>query len=67
MRVAEFSRDLAAAFLASIGDLLGVDDAGAAIDEFDNLAPAEVAGAKAWLTASPAYREALDALGGPNG
>lgn len=67
MRVADFSRDVSAGILASIGDLLGVDDAGAAISLFDSLGPEQVAAAKSWLAASPAYRAALDALGGAHG
>ena len=67
MRVADFSREVSAGVLASIGDLLGVDDAGAAISLFDSLGPEEVAAAKAWLSASPAYRSSLQAIGGPHG
>lgn len=67
MRVAGFSREVSAGILASIGDLLGVDDAGAAISEFDAFDSDRVTAARSWLAASPAYRDALDALGGANG
>lgn len=63
LRVAGFSRDLSAGMLASIGDLLGIADAGAAISTFDRLSAEEVEAKAAWLAASPAYRAALDALG----
>ncbi|HEY8591236.1 MAG TPA: DUF2336 domain-containing protein [Sphingomicrobium sp.] len=67
LRCASFSRDLAAAILASIGDLLGMDDPAAAIAEFDNLHADEVAAARNWLAASPHYRAAVDALSGRHG
>ena len=67
LRVAGFSRDLSAGLLASVGDLLGIADPGAAIGVFDTMSPDEVQAASVWLTASPAYRSALDALGSPNG
>lgn len=67
MRVAGFSREVSAGILASIGDLLGVDDAGAAISDFDAFDPDQVTAARSWLAASPAYRAALGALGGANG
>lgn len=67
MRVAAFSRELSAGILASIGDLLGVGDPGAAIDHFDSFDEQQLSSAHAWLAASPAYRAALEALGGANG
>lgn len=67
LHVAGFSRDLSAGLLASVGDLLGVADPGAAIGVFDAMAPDEVQAAASWLAAAPAYRAALDALGTRNG
>jgi hypothetical protein len=67
MRVAGFSRSLSAGILASLGDLLSVEDPGEAINQFDAFNEAQLASARSWLAASPAYREALDALGGRNG
>jgi hypothetical protein len=67
LRVAGFPRDLSAGILASVGDLLGIADPGAAIGVFEAMSPDEVQAASIWLTASPAYRAALDALGSANG
>jgi len=67
MRVADFSRELSAGMLASIGDLLGIADPGAAIGVFDGMGEEEVRAAASWLGASPAYRSALNALGTLNG
>ena len=67
LRIAGFSRDLSAGLLASLGDLLGIADPGAAIGVFDQMSPDEVQGAAIWLSASPNYRVALDALGARNG
>ena len=63
LRVARMTRDVAAGLLAGIGDLLGIDDAGAAIAAFDAMSDAEVEAARAWLVTAPAYRAALDRLG----
>ena len=62
-RAAAVSRDLAAGLLAGIGDLLGIADAGGAISLFDEMAQADVDGARSWLTTDPSYRAALDRLG----
>jgi hypothetical protein len=67
MRVAGFSRDLSAGLLASIGDLLGIADPGAAIGVFDAMTPNETQAAAIWLGAAPSYRRALEALGSGNG
>ena len=67
LRVAGFSRDLGAGLLAGIGDLLGIADPGAAIGVFDTMSPDEIQAAAIWLTASPAYRAALHAIGSRNG
>ncbi len=63
LRVAGVRRDLAAGLLAGIGDLLGIVDAGRAIAAFDAMSDAEIEAAVSWLTAEPAYREAVAALG----
>lgn len=63
LRVAGVSRELAAGMLAGIGDLLGLEDAGAAIGLFDSMGEAEVHAARAWLLTSPSYRAALERLG----
>jgi len=62
-RVAGFSRELSAGLLASIGDLLGIADPGAAIGVFDGMNDELVTAVATWLTTSGAYREALDSLG----
>jgi hypothetical protein len=67
LRMADCSRELAAGLLAGVGDLLGLVDPGAAISIFDRMSSEEVDAARAWLTAAPAYRSALEALGGANG
>jgi hypothetical protein len=67
LRVAGISRELIAGLLASVGDLFGIADPGAAIGVFDTMSPDEVQAASIWLTASPAYRAALDSLGSANG
>jgi len=63
LRAAQGSRELAAGLLASIGDLLGIEDAGAAITTFDAMTDTEVQGARAWLVTAAAYRAALERLG----
>lgn len=67
LRVAGFSRELSAGILASLGDLLGIDDPGAAIGMFDRMNAHEVKAAASWISAPSAYRAALEALGGGNG
>lgn len=63
LRVARVSRELAAGMLAGIGDLLGLEDAGAAIGMFDAMGDDEVQAARAWLLTAPSYRAALERLG----
>jgi Uncharacterised protein conserved in bacteria (DUF2336) len=63
LRAANGSRELAAGLLAGIGDLLGIEDAGAAIAAFDTMTDADVQAAKAWLVTAPGYRAALERLG----
>ena len=67
LRIAGFSRELSAGLLASIGDLIGISDAGAAIALFDRMTADEVRASATWLGAAPHYRSALEALGGGNG
>ncbi|MGE5563806.1 MAG: DUF2336 domain-containing protein [Bacillota bacterium] len=67
LRVGGFSRDLSAGLLASVGDLLGIADPGAAIGVFDRMSSDEVKAAAVWLAASPSYRQALEALGTARG
>jgi hypothetical protein len=67
LRVAGLPRDLSAGLLASVGDLLGIGDPGAAIGIFDSMSADEVHAAATWLTASPAYRAAIGAIGSGNG
>jgi energy-converting hydrogenase Eha subunit B len=66
-RLASSPRELVAGLLASIGDLLGISDAGHAIGLFDGLTEAQVVAARTWLTADPAYRGALAALDSDDG
>jgi hypothetical protein len=67
LRLAGFSRDLSAGVLASVGDLLGIDDPGAAIGVFDAMTAEEVKAAASWLAAPADYRSALHALGSRHG
>jgi hypothetical protein len=67
LKMAGFSRELGAGLLASIGDLLGIVDPGAAIGLFDSLSDDQVNAARAWLGTPPAYRSAIDALGSVDG
>lgn len=67
LRLAGFSRELSAGLLASLGDLLGIDDPGAAIGIFDGMSADEVKAAASWLSAPAAYRAALYALGTRHG
>jgi hypothetical protein len=66
-RGAAVSRDLAAGLLASIGDLLGIADAGEAISLFDTMSSDDVDAARSWLDTDPAYRAAVDRLSGRHG
>ena len=66
-RICGFSRDLGAGLLASIGDLLGIADPGAAIGVFDRMSDEQVEAARNWLATSPGYRAALNALGREHG
>ncbi|HVU29726.1 MAG TPA: DUF2336 domain-containing protein [Sphingomicrobium sp.] len=67
LRVAGFSRELSAGLLASLGDLLGIDDPGAAINFYDRMSADEVRAAASWVSTPRAYRAALDLLGSNNG
>jgi hypothetical protein len=67
LRAAGVRRDVAARILAGIGDLLGIGDAGKAIDAFDRLSDAQVEATRGWLASEPAYRTAVQALGNLNG
>ncbi|HZU50771.1 MAG TPA: hypothetical protein VE968_02725 [Sphingomicrobium sp.] len=67
LRISQSSRNLAAGLLGSIGDLLGVDDAGAALAMFENMPDTEVQGVRAWLLTAPSYKAALEQLGPSRG
>jgi hypothetical protein len=67
LRVAGFSRELSAGLLASLGDLLGIDDPGGAISFYDGMSADEVRASASWIAAPRAYRAALEALGNDNG
>jgi len=67
LRIAGLPREVAAGLLASIGDLLGVADAGGAIAMFDVITVDEANAARAWLAAAPVYRDASAALGTGDG
>jgi hypothetical protein len=62
-RLARMSRELCAGLLAGIGDLLGIDDPGAAIALFDDMTDDRADIARSWLVTAPAYRAALERLG----
>jgi hypothetical protein len=66
-RVAGVSRTLTAGLLASLGDLLGVDDPAQAIGIFDSMTDGQVSEARTWLTTPAAYRAAIAALGEGHG
>lgn len=66
-RLANSPRELVAGLLASIGDLLGLSDAGRAIGLFDSATEDQVTTARTWLTVDPAYRRALAALDSDDG
>ncbi len=67
LRLAGFSRELCAGLLASLGDLLGIDDPGSAIGHFDAMTAEEIGATASWLSATAYYRAALEALGSRNG
>ena len=67
LRASGASRSLSAGLLASIGDLLGIDDPAGAIAIFDTMTDEQEAAARSWLSTSPAYRAALAALGDRHG
>ena len=66
-RLANSPRELVAGLLASIGDLLGLSDAGRAIGLFDSATEDQVTTARTWLTVDPAYRRALGVLENADG
>ena len=67
LRMGGVTRETAAAMLAAIGDLLGIDDPARAIAQFDQLSEANVAKALSWLSADLLYRRALATLGMDHG
>ena len=67
LRMGRLARETAAALLAGIGDLIGVDDAARAIARFDQLSDADVASAMSWISSDPLYQQAVAALGGKSG
>jgi hypothetical protein len=67
MRVSLCSRDLAAGLLASLGDLLGIEDPGEAMAVFEKLGTEEVKLAASWLATPASFRSAVEALGSLNG
>ena len=67
LRMARLSRETAAAVLAGVGDLLGVNDPGRAIADFDTFGDVDVANSLNWVSADPLYQRALAALGQSDG
>ena len=67
LRMAKLTRQVAAGILAAIGDILGVQDAAAALAEFAELKDEDVAEAHVLLTSDPSYRSALAQLGANHG
>ncbi|HEX6742511.1 MAG TPA: DUF2336 domain-containing protein [Sphingomicrobium sp.] len=61
-RIAGLPRDVAAGLVASIGDLLGVTDAGEAMAIFDGITVDEANSVRAWLATEPAYRDAVELM-----
>jgi hypothetical protein len=66
-RIGAVSRQSAASMLAAIGDLLGINDPGRAIDAYNRLTETEVEDAHNWLSTDPAYRSATASLGKADG
>jgi hypothetical protein len=66
-RVAGVGRSPSAGLLASVGDLLGIDDPAQAIGLFDSMSDEQVSRARTRLATPPAYRAALAALGEGDG
>lgn len=62
LRMAQIARPVAAGILASIGDLLGIDDPAAELARFADLGEAEVDRAHILLTSDREYRSALALL-----
>jgi len=67
LRTTGVPRHVAASLLAGVGDLLGMPDAGKAIDTFDRFSDAEIEDSHIWLTTDPAYQVAVNALGNRHG
>ena len=63
LRLGDLSRQLSAALLASVGDLFGIEDAGAAIEKFDAIKAEDLQAKTSWLSAPARYRAALNVLG----
>ena len=66
-RLAGSPRKLVAGLLASVGDLLGLNDPGHAISIFDSITDEQIAVARTWLSVDPAYRRARAVLEGADG
>lgn len=62
LRAAAVPRELGARLLAGIGDLLGIGDAGEAIETFDGITDEEANAARGRLATAAGYRAALKAL-----
>jgi hypothetical protein len=62
LRAAGVPRELGAGLLAGIGDLLGIGDAGDAIEAFDRITDDEANQARGRLATARGYRAALNAL-----
>ena len=67
LRLAGFSRELSAGLLASLGDLLGIDDPGAAIGIFDAMSAEEVEAARELACSAVRLSRGAEALGSGNG
>jgi len=67
LRLGNFSRELSAGLLATLGDLLGIFEPGEAIAMFDRMGADEIKAFASWLATTPAYRAALEALEANNG
>jgi hypothetical protein len=67
LRVAGATRDLAGHLLATLADLLGIRSEIDALRTFENITPERVESARAWLSLTPQFQDALKALGDGNG
>lgn len=67
LRLADLSRPLAATFLATLGDLVGLSADAYSLEQFAATPPEAQTAARSWLQLDPAFQTALRHLGQGNG